>query len=1097
MNESISDAILDSGEESILRAYAGLSITAGGVSLQRSELSQSVTVAGALNNEGDPTTVVYLNFVDKDVWSTGKIATAAELIAGRYSKFKLNIVTEKPAEGDFYTVCIGTTEALKEYAASQGLVFDSENPDTKMKTAFAEVNRDLSQNMGDQFVDTYTIMSIGDQLSALLADERPGIGDYSPITLFSEPTSPVVYLNFVDKDVWSTGKIATAAELIAGRYSKFKLNIVTEKPAEGDFYTVCIGTTEALKEYAASQGLVFDSENPDTKMKTAFAEVNRDLSQNMGDQFVDTYTIMSIGDQLSALLADERPGIGDYSPITLFSESNNGSLIVPESDITIEDNDYGNAGVIFGFDGLTWDDFVSNNFYHGYSYADNCFVDAEKSLANDKDVNMCWAAAASNVLYFTHWTVSSMTSEDDVLDYFRDSFQYGDERGGLGKAGIEWYLTGDYALSNRIDADQPLPNEGGLFVSSVDTCSSYLNGGEFFPNFNIFSYICSKLDEGNAVTIGITRMIGSDSYGGHEITIWGVGFDTNYAPNNVNYYKSIIVTDSDDDYYRTNDDPRSASDVLKILPITWNSTYGYYQVSSDYMQVGACIINQVTILSPAAFVTVTSGNNTFAQGATLTDQVLSSGMIMNVSSAGLAMDTTVTSGGIQTVLANGTALDTIVSSGGTMSILSGGKVTGRTTIESGADVSAASGAIIDFNISDHVSIQTALVSDLSLIQGAPGYTLTVSSSTGSGLYRLADNASGFGQTVSVFDAGETTSSGTLTLSQRTNIEGVNYLLNNADNLLTVFVTKTQTIHPDYFNGHFSGGTGAIFAKQSGNTVDFYAGGSSWGSSLSLGSGWDAVGAGDFNGDGKDDVLRINDDGYVVAEFSNGSGTFSSSQVLNMLGTGWSIVGIGDFNDNGTDDVLVANPTAASSATGLVGYWEGCSTWTLIGGSELEWQIVATGDFNADGKCDTLWRNSFIGELDGRTYNAYYTWITGEPLNGSHWRKVEAALANVWDFLCSGDFNGDGTDDVALINGSGEVGVWGVSNGIMSSWNLLNYTSGIDPSAWTFAGVGDFNGDGTDDIAWCNNSTNYVGYWSIINMQLDPSNSNMHDIGTIA
>ncbi|MBQ7731384.1 MAG: hypothetical protein IJT68_06060, partial [Lentisphaeria bacterium] len=58
MNESISDAILDSGEESILRAYAGLSITAGGVSLQRSELPQSVTVAGALSTKGESSPVV-------------------------------------------------------------------------------------------------------------------------------------------------------------------------------------------------------------------------------------------------------------------------------------------------------------------------------------------------------------------------------------------------------------------------------------------------------------------------------------------------------------------------------------------------------------------------------------------------------------------------------------------------------------------------------------------------------------------------------------------------------------------------------------------------------------------------------------------------------------------------------------------------------------------------------------------------------------------------------------------------------------------------------------------------------------------------------
>ena len=50
MNESISDGIFDSNEESILRAYAGLTVTNGGVNLNRSELPQAVTEAGTLSN---------------------------------------------------------------------------------------------------------------------------------------------------------------------------------------------------------------------------------------------------------------------------------------------------------------------------------------------------------------------------------------------------------------------------------------------------------------------------------------------------------------------------------------------------------------------------------------------------------------------------------------------------------------------------------------------------------------------------------------------------------------------------------------------------------------------------------------------------------------------------------------------------------------------------------------------------------------------------------------------------------------------------------------------------------------------------------------
>ena len=514
-----------------------------------------------------------------------------------------------------------------------------------------------------------------------------------------------------------------------------------------------------------------------------------------------------------------------------------------------------------------------------------------------------------------------------------------------------------------------------------------------------------------------------------------------------------------------------------------------------------------------------------SSAATLLSKTVGVGEAMNVSSAGLAMDTTVTSGGIQTVLANGTALDTIVSSGGTMSILSGGTandtvvdfggklivsgvsggsasitlggkttVAGQMIIESGAIVSAASGAIVDFDISDHVSIQTALVSDLSLIQGDPNYSLTVSSSTGSGLYRLAGNASGFNQTISVKDESGATL-GALSGSPMTQINGANYWLNlSSSGLLSVTLVKPQAINPVYFNGTFAGGSSAIFAKQSGNTVNFYAGGSSWGSSLSLGSGWDALGAGDFDGDGKDDILCMDSSGAVNVRLSNGSGTFPQEQSLNSKTAAQSVIGIGDFNGNGKDDVLVANPVTAELA-----YWESGATEPSndIGYYSLDWTMIATDDFNGDGKCDMLWRNSFIGE-DGLTYNAYCTWIMDPPLGQSDWRMVSVANPAEWDFLCSGDFDGDGTNDIAMINDAGVVGVWGIDNGYLDSWSILNAVN--NPDEWTFGGVGDFDADGWDDIAWCNNSTNSVNYWSTYNIQIDPDNNNGNNwktIGTIA
>jgi hypothetical protein len=141
-------------------------------------------------------------------------------------------------------------------------------------------------------------------------------------------------------------------------------------------------------------------------------------------------------------------------------------------------------------------------------------------------------------------------------------------------------------------------------------------------------------------------------------------------------------------------------------------------------------------------------------------------------------------------------------------------------------------------------------------------------------------------------------------------------------------------------------------------------------------------------------------------------------------------------------------------------------------------MVATGDFNNDGKCDMLWRNSFTGE-GGLSYNAYCTWIVDPPAGQSDWRMVSVANPAEWNYLCTGDFDGDGANDIAMINDVGVVGIWGVEDGYLSSWSILSAVT----SEWQLAGVADFNGDGTDDIAWCSNDTGLTGYWQINNKEL--------------
>ena len=512
-----------------------------------------------------------------------------------------------------------------------------------------------------------------------------------------------------------------------------------------------------------------------------------------------------------------------------------------------------------------------------------------------------------------------------------------------------------------------------------------------------------------------------------------------------------------------------------------------------------------------------SGRVIVHESAFLVGAVVSNGGIVEVMSDGVFTNATVTSGtvsacdggfvsslyledgGILTVESGGTAGCT-VSSGGVIRLEDGCDLQGLTVSSGGVltgvmhgiyQVVKMYGGTLDLDISNAAPSGEYLFDNDANIEFDHGgiCTLTVSDMQANGTYNLMEYAYEFDTKVITAESPLTVKSasgatlGTLTVGGTAEIDGVTYALNlSNDYHLTVTVsggTPAPTPPPtpgdkSFFTGDFNGDLFDTLAVQSGSTVTIYQNGEAWGLGLTLDTGWSVVGTGDFNGDNIDDFLRVNTEGYVVGEMSNGNGTFTP-QVLNLKNAGWDILGTGNFDGVGPDDVLIANPTAASETVGLLGYWKGGTEWTLINGYSPEWTMVSTGDFNGDGKCDMLWKNEFIGE-GGLTYNAYCTWIVEDPVD---WRMVSVANPDEWNFLCSGDFDGNGSHDIAMINDVGVVGIWGVSDGYLSSWSILSAVT----NEWTLAGVADFNADGTDDIAWSNTDTGLTGYWQINNKEL--------------
>jgi hypothetical protein len=190
-------------------------------------------------------------------------------------------------------------------------------------------------------------------------------------------------------------------------------------------------------------------------------------------------------------------------------------------------------------------------------------------------------------------------------------------------------------------------------------------------------------------------------------------------------------------------------------------------------------------------------------------------------------------------------------------------------------------------------------------------------------------------------------------------------------------------------------------------------------------------------------------------------------------SGWSIVGTGDFNQDGKTDVLWQNSISAIRAWLMDGttvlQQVDCST---IGYHPFEgWKIVGTGDFNSDGKSDILWHNTVTGNIVVWFMNGMSVTATG----GLSWQVAESSG---WKIVGTGDFNRDGQTDVLWHNPTtGQVGPWYLDGTNVTGTGLLSWAV-AESSGWKIVGTGDFDNDGQTDVLWHNPTTGQVGYWSL-------------------
>ncbi|MCK5796872.1 MAG: VCBS repeat-containing protein [Deltaproteobacteria bacterium] len=218
----------------------------------------------------------------------------------------------------------------------------------------------------------------------------------------------------------------------------------------------------------------------------------------------------------------------------------------------------------------------------------------------------------------------------------------------------------------------------------------------------------------------------------------------------------------------------------------------------------------------------------------------------------------------------------------------------------------------------------------------------------------------------------------------------------------------------------------------------------WRYALSTAISLNAIGLGDFNGDGKTDVFRTSGGIWYVSWSATGAW-----KQVNGSSAPLTDLRFGDFNGDGKTDVFrkIGNTWNVS--------WSATSSWKQVNISTDLLSDLRFGDFNGDGKTDVFLK-------------AGNTWKVSWSATSS-WKQVNISTDPLSD-LRFGDFNGNGKTDVFLKKGN----TWNVSWGATSSWKQIN-TSGVSLSDLRF---GDFNGDGKTDVMYSGSDAWYISYGGV-------------------